>query len=217
MATYILIAGGWQDGWIYQKVENILTAHGHEVVPITLSGLGNTPAPTANLETHICEVTDIVNSRSGDLVLVGQSYGGMIVSGVADVDPSRIRASVYVDAYVPECGDSVWSLTTPRFQDMFIMGVKTDGLNCAPPANLDPRCRPHPIGTFIQSITLTGRWREVLRKTFVGAHGWDESPFLDLYRRLSDDPGWSTFSLNCGHNVARLEPEALADILLRQA
>ncbi|MCY1244026.1 hypothetical protein D9M72_570760 [compost metagenome] len=97
------------------------------------------------------------------------------------------------------------------------MGVKTDGLNCAPPANLDPRCRPHPIGTFIQSITLTGRWREVLRKTFVGAHGWDESPFLDLYRRLSDDPGWSTFSLNCGHNVARLEPEALADILLRQA
>lgn len=216
MATFILIAGGWQGGWVYQQVADILAAHGHKAVPITLSGLGDSPAPTATLATHIGEVVGLVKSHRDDLIIVGQSYGGMVVSGVADAVPSQIRALVYVDAYVPDSGDSVWSLTTPRFRDVFIAGAKADGLTCAPPANLDPRCRPHPIGTFLQSINLSGRWREVPRKTFIGAHGWEGSPFLDLYQRLRDDPEWSTFAFDCGHNVARLKPEALAEILLAQ-
>ncbi|WP_342358406.1 alpha/beta hydrolase [Terrarubrum flagellatum] len=216
MATFILIPGGWQGGWVYEKVAEILTAHGHKALPITLSGLGDAPAPTANLETHIGEVASIMRSLRDDLVIVGQSYGGMIVSGAADAEPPQIRALVYVDAYVPDSGDSVWSLTTPRFRDLFIAGAKADGLNCAPPPHLDPRCRPHPMGTFLQSITLSGRWREAPRKIFIGAHGWEGSPFLDLYQRLSGEPDWSTFSLDCGHNVARLKPEALAEILLAQ-
>ncbi|MGC0054110.1 alpha/beta fold hydrolase (plasmid) [Brucella pituitosa] len=217
MATFILIPGGWQGGWVYRNLADILTRHGHNGVPVTLSGLGDVPAPMTNLECHIGEVAELVQSQTcDDLVLVGQSYGGMVVSGVADINPSRIRALVYVDAYVPDSGDSVWSLTTPRFRDMFVAGAAADGLNCAPPPSLDPRCRPHPIGTFLQSITLTGRWRDVPRKTFVGAHGWEGSPFLELYRRLSHEPDWTTFSLNCGHNAARLQPEALSRILLEQ-
>ena len=101
MATFILIAGGWQGGWVYQQVAEILAAHGHTALPITLSGLGDTPAPMANLETHIGEVVSAVKSQQGDVVLVGQSYGGMVVSGAADAAPSQIRALVYVDAYVP--------------------------------------------------------------------------------------------------------------------
>lgn len=217
MATFILIAGGWQGGWVYEKVADIITAHGHKVLPITLSGLGDVPVPMANLDTHIAEVVRIVESHQDDeIVLVGQSYGGMVVSGAADADPSRIRALVYIDAYVPESGDSVWSLTTPRFREMFIEGAKGDGLNCAPSPNMDPRCRPHPMGTLLQAISLTGRWREVPRKTYVGAHGWEGSPFRDLYTRLESDPDWSTVALDCGHNVARLKPEALAEILLAQ-
>ena len=216
VATFILIAGGWQGGWVYQKVADMLATHGHKALPVTLSGLGDDPAPAANLDTHIGEVVNVMKSHRDDLVIVGQSYGGMIVSGAADAEPSQIRALVYVDAYVPDTGDSVWSLTTPRFRDMFIAGVKPDGLNCAPPPGLDPRCRPHPIGTFLQSINLSGRWRDVQRKIFIGAHGWEGSPFLDLYQRLSDQPDWSTFAFDCGHNVARLKPEALTEILLTQ-
>ncbi len=217
MATFIFIPGGWQGGWIYQQVADLLTARGHKAIPITLSGLGDAPAPTANLDTHIGEVVEVVRAQRDDLVLVGQSYGGMIVSGAADAEPSHIRALVYVDAYVPESGDSVWSLTTPRFRDLFVAGARADGLNCAPPPHLDPRCRPHPMGTFLQSIKLSGRWRLVPRKTFIGAHGWDGSPFLDLYRRLRGDPEWSTVAFDCGHNVARLKPEALTEVLLAQA
>lgn len=217
MATFILIPGGWQGGWAYERVTGILTAHGHKALPITLSGLGDAPAPTANLESHISEVVDVVRShRDDDLVIVGHSYGGMIVSGAADAEPSRIRALVYVDAYVPGSGDSVWSLTTPRFRDLFVAGAEADGLNCAPPPHLDPRCRPHPVGTFLQAINLSGRWRDVPRKIFIGAQGWEGSPFLDLYQRLRGEPEWSTFAFDCGHNVARLKPEALAEILLAQ-
>ncbi len=215
MATFILTAGGWQGGWVYENVANALVSLGHEAVPITLSGLGDVTAPTANLDTHIREVVDAVKSHD-DVVLVGHSYAGMVVSGAADIGPAQIRASVYVDAYVPESGDSVWSLTTPKFREMFIEGAKGDGMNCAPPPSMDSRCRPHPMGSFLQAIRLTGKWREVPRKIYVGAHGWEGSPFLDLYQRLNGDPNWTTVSLDCGHNVARLKPDALADILLAQ-
>lgn len=217
MASFVLIPGGWQGGWVYEKVAELLAAHGHKALPVTLSGLGDAPAPTANLDSHIDELVDVVRAQRGDVILVGQSYGGMVVSGAADAVSSQIRALVYVDAYVPDDGDSLWSLTTPRFRDVFIAGATADGLTCAPPAHLDPRCRPHPIGTFLQAITLSGRWRKVPRKTFIGAFGWEGSPFRDLHERLSRDPEWSTFAFDCGHNVARLNPEALVEVLLTQA
>lgn len=216
MATFILIPGGWQGGWAFEKVATLLIAEGHNAQPLTLAGLGNVPAPSANLDLHIGEAVRAIRAQHDEVVLVGHSYGGMVVSGAADAEPARIRALVYSDAYVPESGDSVWSLTSPYFRDTIIAGVAADGLNCAPPPNLDPRCRPQPIGTFLQAIDLSGRWRSVPRKTFVGAHGWEGSPFRGLYKRLSADAEWATFAFDCGHNIPRLEPEAVVEILLAQ-
>jgi pimeloyl-ACP methyl ester carboxylesterase len=216
MATFVLIPGGWQGGWVFEKVTDLLIARGHTAKPLTLAGLGEIPAPATNLACHIDEAVRAIRKISGDLVLVGQSYGGMVITGAADVEPAHFRALVYADAYVPQSGESVWSLTSPCFREAFIAGAMADGLTCASPPNLDPRCRPHPIGTFLQAIDLCGRWRQVSQKIYVGAHGWEGSPFLDLYRRLSVDPEWKTFALNCGHNIARLEPEALTEILLAQ-
>jgi pimeloyl-ACP methyl ester carboxylesterase len=216
MATFILIPGGWQGGWAFETVASLLVAHGHNAQALTLAGLGDTPAPSANLALHIGETVRAIEAHRDEIVLVGHSYGGMVVSGAADAKPAPIRALVYCDAYVPQSGDSVWSLTSSRFRDLFIAGAAADGLTCLPPPHLDPRCRPHPIGTFLQAIELSGRWRDVPRKTFVGAHGWDGSPFLDLYRRLSADPEWTTFAFDCGHNIPRLKPEALVEILLAQ-
>jgi pimeloyl-ACP methyl ester carboxylesterase len=216
VATFILIPGGWQGGWVFDKVTNLLLAHGHNAQPLTLAGLGDVPAPSANLALHISEAVRAIRAHKDQVVLVGHSYGGMVVSGAADVEPAGIRALIYSDAYVPESGDSVWSLTSSHFRDTFIAGVSADGITCAPPPNLDARCRPQPIGTFLQAIHLVGRWRTVSRKTFVGAHGWEGSPFLDLYHRLSADPEWTTFAFDCGHNIPRLKPEALVEVLLAQ-
>lgn len=217
MATFILIPGGWQGGWAFEAVAQLLVAQGHKALPLTLAGLGEAPAPSANLALHIGEAVRAIREHRGEeIVLAGHSYGGMVVSGAADVEAASLRALVYSDAYVPQTGDSVWSLTSPRFRDAFIQGAAADGLSCAPPPNLDPRCRPHPMGAFLQAIALSGRWRDVPRKVFVGAHGWEGSPFLDLYQSLSADPGWTTFAFDCGHNIPRLKPEAFAAILLSQ-
>ena len=140
----------------------------------------------------------------------------MVVSGAADAAPEKIRALVYSDAYVPASGDTVWSLTSPRFREAFIAGATADGLSCAPPPGLDARCRPHPMASFLQAIQLTGRWREVPRKVFIGALGWDGSPFREQHERLGNDADWRTFAFDCGHNIPRLKPDAFVDILLAQ-
>jgi len=217
VTNFILVPGGWQGAWAFDDVASLLTRHGHRAQPLTLAGLGDDPAPRANLAQHIREVAAAVQTCNEEVVLAGHSYGGMVVSGAADIAPEKIRALVYSDAYVPASGDSVWSLTSPRFREAFIAGAAADGLGCAPPAGLDARCRPHPMASFLQAIQLTGRWREVPRKVFVGAFGWEGSPFRELHERLRCDADWQTFALDCGHNIPRLEPEAFVEILLAQA
>ncbi|MBO1113301.1 alpha/beta fold hydrolase [Bordetella petrii] len=215
MARFVLVPGGWHGGWAFDAVGQALSGQGHEVQALTLPGLGDEPAPGANLERHIDEVVQAIRAGDTPAVLVGHSYGGMVVTGAADREASRVKAIVYADAYVPDDGASVWSLTTQNYRDRFVAGVAADGLNCAPSAHLDKRCRPHPIATFLQAIRLTGNWRNVPAKTFIAAFGWEGSPFIDLYERLRLDPEWTTHRLDCAHDIPRLAPEALARILLQ--
>lgn len=214
MARFILVPGGWHGGWAFDTVGDALLREGHDVQALTLSGLGDEPASGTNLERHIDEVVEALRTRETQAVLAGHSYGGMVITGAADQEPSRVKAIVYADAYVPEHGESVWALAGPAYRERFIKGAAADGLNCAPPAHLDRRCRPHPIATFLQAIALTGNWRLVRSKAFIAACGWEGSPFVDLYQRLQADPGWATHGLDCAHDIPRLAPEALTRILL---
>lgn len=215
MARFVLVPGGWHGGWAFDAVSKLLSSGGHQVQALTLPGLGHEPSAGVNLDRHIDEVVQAIRADDTKVVLVGHSYGGMVITGAADKEPSRIDAIVYVDAYVPDNGESLWSLTTQNYWERFIGGVAADGLNCAPPGHLDSRCRPHPIATFLQAIKLTGDWRNVPSKTFVAAFGWRDSPFVGLYERLRLDPQWVTYRLDCAHDIPRLAPEALAQILLK--
>ena len=214
MATYVLVPGGWHGGWAYDAVARRLKDAGHEVMALTLSGLDGGPAAGVNLERHIADVVAAIDAAAAPVVLVGHSYGGMAIAGAADRLPSRVAALMFVDAYVPDDGDSVWSLTIQRYRDFFIAGAASDGLACAPPPHLDARCRPHPLATFVQAIRLTGAWRRVGTKLHVAATGWEGNPFLELNERLRADPAWRTERISCAHDVPRLAPAALADMLL---
>ena len=217
MARFVLVAGGSHGGWAFEAVSRVLAGAGHEVQALTLAGLGDEPAHGVNLESHIHEVVQALRGRGTPAVLVGHSYGGMVITGAADREPSSVKAMVYVDAYVPDNGASLWSLTTPNYRERFIAGAAADGLNCAPAAHLDRRCRPHPMATFLQAVQLTGDWRQIPGKAFVAAFGWEGSPFIELYERLRLDPEWATHRLECAHDVPRLAPEALTKILLSHA
>ena len=111
MATYVLVHGGGHGGWCYQRVARILRSHGHEVHAPSLSGLGERShllGPDIDLDTHITDITSLLHSEDlHDVVLVGHSYGGMVITGVADRATDRIGDLVYLDAANPQNGQSL--------------------------------------------------------------------------------------------------------------
>ena len=117
MATFLICHGAWSAGWAWKKVRPLLSAAGHEVFTPTYTGLGeraHQANPTVDLETHIKDVLAVIEFEDlKDIVLVGHSYGGMVATGVADRVPERVQQLIYLDAFVPDNGQSVVSLRSP--------------------------------------------------------------------------------------------------------
>ena len=114
MATFVLVHGAWHGGWCYRDTAQALRAAGHTVHTPTHTGVGDRAHQSAEnitLETHIRDVCGVIEAEElTDVILCGHSYGGMVISGVADRLPGRIRALVYLDAFVPEHGQSLIGL-----------------------------------------------------------------------------------------------------------
>ena len=222
MATFVLVPGGWHGGWYFQPLARQLRQLGHDVYPVTLTGLGERShllSASVNLDTHIQDVVSLLEcERIEDAILVAHSYGGMVVSGVADRLPERLAALVYCDAYVPEDGDSCFSLAGDVYRQRFLDGAKVDGYSVAAPSRLDPRATAHPLASFLQAIHLTGAWATVRRREFVYLSGWEDlTPFRPTYDRLRSDPAWTVHTLPVGHNIIGQAPDKLLEILLNVA
>ncbi|MFE9118843.1 alpha/beta fold hydrolase [Streptomyces sp. NPDC007172] len=221
MTTFVLVPGGWHGGWYYSDLADRLRAAGHRALPVTLSGIGERAhlgASTVNLDTHIEDVLAVLAfERVTDAVLVGHSYAGMVITGVADrAEPGAVRRLVYSDAYVPQDGDSCWELTTEEFRRLFLEGAMGDGISVQPPPGLDARTTAHPLASFLQRITLgVGGLDRIATRDYVYLSGWTGTPFADVYEKLSADPGWRTHVLESSHNVVRDAPGEFEEILLR--
>ena len=211
MANIVLVPGGWRGGWTYAAVARRLRAQGHQVFAATLTGLGervHLAHACPNLETHIEDVANLIRFEDlSDVILCGHSYAGFVISGVADRLSARISALVYIDAFVPGDGDSWWDLAGEHYRKIALDGARADGRSVMPPTYPDPRCTPHPLAAFCQSIVLSGRWKEVKEKIFIYAAGWAGTPFTATYEALREDPAWSVATLPCGHNVIVEAPD----------
>ncbi|MGZ0244868.1 MAG: alpha/beta fold hydrolase, partial [Alphaproteobacteria bacterium] len=110
MASFVLVHGAWHGGWCWRDVRRVLEEHGHTVFTPTLTGLGERShllSPDIDLETHIADVINLlVWEELNDVILVGHSYGGMVITGVADQAKDRLRHIVYLDAFLPADGES---------------------------------------------------------------------------------------------------------------
>ncbi|GAA4930871.1 alpha/beta fold hydrolase [Streptomyces coeruleoprunus] len=222
MTTFVLVPGAWHGAWCFEPLARRLRDHGHQAFPLTLTGVGDRKhllSGSVNLDTHIEDVVNVLTDQQiTDAVLVGHSYGGMVITGAADRAPDRVSGLVHVDAVVPEDGDSCWSLVTDRERRWYLDGVGATGYASAPLPFFDPRATPHPLASLLQSLRLNGRLEHVRRRDYVYATGWDgESPFTSLYERLLDDPSWQVHALESGHNVMGDAPEELLKILLAAA
>jgi pimeloyl-ACP methyl ester carboxylesterase len=116
--TFVLVHGAWHGGWCWRRVSDLLEKKGHKVFTPTMTGLGERSHlldAKVNLATHVTDILNVIKWESlNDIVLVGHSYGGAVVSGVAEQVPEAIGCLVFLDAFVPENGESVASLTTRR-------------------------------------------------------------------------------------------------------
>lgn len=218
LATYVLIPGMCHGGWCYESITEQLRRPGHRVYPLTLTGLAERShllTASVNLETHIQDVVRLLVAEDiEDAVLVGHSYGGMVITGASDRVPDRIDSLVYLDAVVPRHDDSMWRLVSEQERQWYLDVAET-GYAVPPLPFFDPRATGHPLASLLQSVQLTGDLTRFRRREYVYAASWDgESPFTSCYERLRDDPQWRTHAVDSKHNLMRDAPDELVAILL---
>jgi hypothetical protein len=146
----------------------------------------------------------------------------MVIAAAADRADGRISRLVHLDAYVPRDGESCWSSTTEQYRQAFVAGAAATGYAVHPPFRPpfrppnggDPRRRPHPFASLLQTIRLTGAVTQVPRRDFIYCSGWEGTPFAGLRTRLQAHPEWQVHDLPTAHNAMREDPEAVAALLL---
>jgi pimeloyl-ACP methyl ester carboxylesterase len=231
MATFVLVHGAWCGGWCYARVADLLRARGHRVFTPTLTGLGERShllTGTVNLSLHITDILNVFRYEDlNDVVLCGHSYSGMVITGVADRIPERISSLVYLDAFIPEDGQSQFDINIAANVAGFMQKAGANGglaipppparffnVNAADAARVDELACPQPLGAFSEKLPLTGAYRSVRKRTYVYALVLNrQSPFAPFYERVKADPAWTVHAFDCGHHVMLDAPERTADVL----
>lgn len=239
MANIVLVHGAWHGAWCWRDTARALRAAGHTVVTPTHTGVGeraHQSGEAVTLETHIRDVLGYIEAEElDDIVLCGHSYGGMVVTGVADRLPGRIRTLVYLDAFVPRDGDSLNGLLdvalAPEVAAQFLgafrgtAAASHSGLMQPIPAAMfnideanrawvDRRCVPQALATFEMPLLLSGGGLEqVKERVYVLADGWDPSPFRHFAKLYEGQEGWRVERIACSHDVMVDRPEELAKLL----
>jgi pimeloyl-ACP methyl ester carboxylesterase len=218
--TYVLVPGMCHGAWCFDALSDSLRSVGHRVLTVTLTGVAERShlMPGAvNLDTHIADVVAAVENSAdaGDqLVLVGHSYGGMVITGVADRIPRRVDSLVFVDAVVPLDGEACWDLVNDEERAWYV-DVDDTGFGVPPMPFFDPRATSHPLASVLQPLHLEADLSGFRQRVYVYALDWPgESPLQPSYERVRADPQWTTHELDGKHNLMRDNPDDLLRILL---
>lgn len=221
MKTFVLVHGGFSGGWMWKSVRAYLETEKYRVYTPTLTGLGERShliSPIIDLETHIQDVINVLHFEDlRDVVLVGNSYSGMVITGVADQVPERIGHLIYVDAFVPVDGESVFDLVTPSLRSQFLAQANTqgDGWRVSPLSDGDPRRMAQPIKTLQQPIRLAGAPGSNVGHTFIRCTD-PRSPSIDSSeQRILDQPGWQRLELAASGRAAAQAPRQLSGMLIQ--
>jgi len=233
-ATYVLVHGAWHGSWCWKRVRKSLRDAGHRVFTPTLTGLGERSylnSAAVNLSTHIADVVNLLRWEDlSSVILCGHSYGGNVISGVADRIPKRIRTLVYLDAFVPEDGECLFDLNPPELAQQMRLQAQTAGPGWkvlpipAEHFNVNPRdaawvnaqCTSQSIASFEEQIRLNRVTSHTHDAIHIVATGWDNSPLRAAHERAKAK-GWKTRTITCGHEVMLDLPGELTDLLLEFA
>ncbi len=221
-ATFVLVHGAWHGGWCWRRVVDRLAAKGHYVVAPTLSGVGersHLPPDPIDLTTQIDDVVGEIQWKDLDgIVLVGHSYGGMVITGVAERLRERIATIVYLDAFQPADGQSLYDMVggssssqpehsaAPHPAAYFHVNEKDR-------AWVDSKLTPHPVRCFTEKLKVTGAYQTIPRKAFIRAPLFSNPAFDRSLAACRADPTWKTETVTCGHDVMIDQPDQLTTLL----
>lgn len=219
VTDYVLVHGAWGGGWAFDRLAADLRAAGHRVLVARLTGLGERADelhPGITLATHIDDVCGQVEAAGfGRFVLAGHSWGGMIITGVATRLGARIGALVYLDAFLPQDGQSLWDTVGAFERGHYIDSQKfTPGLVAPLPGLEHRRLGRHPLLTLVEAVRFTGEEAKIPRRVYVFATGWQPTPFAGFADRAKRDPAWEYHEADASHDVMGDQPEQVLHILL---
>jgi pimeloyl-ACP methyl ester carboxylesterase len=234
MTTFVLVHGAWQGGWAWSRLAPLLEAEDHTVYAPTLTGLAERAGQLSkdvNLSTHVEDVCCLIIAEDlNDIVLLGHSYGGMVIAGVAERMEERIHSLIVLDGFVPEDGKAMreyWPGSVMSWLDK--EAEKSGGVSVPPlPAEslavaaenrafVDSRATPQPYGTFNEVIRLSGARERIVNKSYIRASRFRSHPFDGVMKRLEAKPGWRLQTIDSGHMPMLDTPEKLAELLLQSA
>jgi pimeloyl-ACP methyl ester carboxylesterase len=230
MSTFVLVHGAWHGSWCWHRVRDALQDLGHRVFTPTLTGVGERShllSRSVSLETHIDDVVNLLRWEAlTDIVLCGHSYGGCVVTGVADRMPERIRSLVYLDAFVPANGQCLYDLL-PEDQLVLQQQLTKDvgegwkvppipaaafNVNLADRAWVDRQCTMQPAACFTEPLRLNNGALPAAKIHYVLASGYTGSLFTRFHEQAQRS-GWRCTELPGGHDLMLDCPELLTKLL----
>lgn len=237
MATYVLVHGAWHTGELFEDVAAPIRAEGHTVHCPTLAGNRPGDPRSAGLEAAIASLVSYLEQNDlSDIILLGHSYGGMVITGAADRVPERIRRIIYWNAFVPNDGECLTDMVPQQFADLFgALSAASSDTSMALPfpiwregfmndASLEEaeaafsKLNPHPYATFTDPIRLKKNPAEMeMGKSYINCTDDGAMPHsLGWHPRLSEKLGlFRLIQIPGGHELCFTDPKALAAAIMR--
>ncbi|MBC7587009.1 MAG: alpha/beta hydrolase [Chitinophagaceae bacterium] len=226
--NYVIVHGAWGGAWDWKKVDSLLSATGNKVYRVTLTGLGekyHLANAKIGLYTHIYDVVNtILFEDLHNVVLVGHSYGGMVITGVADSLSSRIKRLVYIDALLPNNGENVISAkgagVSERLKQMSANLTKDSLIipTWVKAGAMFPKDVPHPAKTFLDTLWLKNKAALKLPATYILTVDAGKKPEEDDFAVFADRAkkrGFTYYQMdNTGHTPERSKPRELVELML---
>lgn len=231
--TFLLVHGAWHGGWCWDRVAPILRGAGHSVFTPTQTGLGERAhllTRDVGLETFVQDIVAVIEMEElANVILVGHSFGGTIITGVADRIPERIGHLVYLDAVIPESGKNTFSTERAALAtDRIMLSMQSSaGLTFPVPqpaafgvtdpedaAWLMRHLRPHPLRTYADTLVYTapvGHGRPI---DYIACVKPAYPPLGAMHEFARKQPGWRYQEIDSGHNAMVIAPQVLSERLL---
>ena len=228
MAVFVVAHGAWSAGWAWKKMRPLLRGAGHELFTPTYTGLGervHLATPSVDLSTHIEDILNVLSFEDlHEVVLIGHSYGGMVATGVADRARDRIAQLVYLDAFAPMSGESLFDRQPADMRDRLRDAARANNGWLIPPGAMPadtpqadaawaaPRRMPQPLKCFEDKLHLSADLTLPRNYIYCKRSGPGDV-FRQFAERAQREAGWRSFDIDASHNPHITAPGALLGLL----